>query len=62
MTGPAIRISNLATRFGEVWIHKGVDLDVERGELVSLVGGSGSGKTTLSAAWWSGCCCPMQEP
>ncbi len=44
---PAIRIKNLATRFGDVWIHKGLDLDVAPGELVSLVGGSGSGKTTL---------------
>ena len=47
MTTPVIRIRDLSTRFGEVWIHKGLDLDIERGELVSLVGGSGSGKTTL---------------
>lgn len=44
---PAISIRNLHTRFGEVWIHRGVDLDIAKGELVSLVGGSGSGKTTL---------------
>ena len=47
MTAPVIRIRDLSTRFGEVWIHKGLNLDVQRGELVSLVGGSGSGKTTL---------------
>jgi len=47
MTTPVIRIENLATRFGEVWIHNGLNLEVARGELVSLVGGSGSGKTTL---------------
>ena len=47
MTAPVIRIRDLSTRFGEVWIHKGLNLDVERGEMVSLVGGSGSGKTTL---------------
>ncbi|HEX8961602.1 MAG TPA: ATP-binding cassette domain-containing protein [Rhodocyclaceae bacterium] len=44
---PVISIRGLATRFGNVWIHRGLDLDIERGEMVSLVGGSGSGKTTL---------------
>ena len=47
MNGPVIRIRELCTRFGDVWIHRGLDLDIQRGELVSLVGGSGSGKTTL---------------
>ncbi len=47
MSVPAIRIRDLHTRFGEVWIHCGIDLEISRGELVSLVGGSGSGKTTL---------------
>jgi ABC-type glutathione transport system ATPase component len=47
MNAPVIRIRDLSTRFGEVWIHKGLNLDIERGEMVSLVGGSGSGKTTL---------------
>ena len=46
-TTPVIRIRNLYTRFGDVWIHRGLDLDIQRGEMVSLVGGSGSGKTTL---------------
>jgi phospholipid/cholesterol/gamma-HCH transport system ATP-binding protein len=47
MTNSVIRIRDLCTRFGDVWIHRGLDLDIQRGELVSLVGGSGSGKTTL---------------
>jgi phospholipid/cholesterol/gamma-HCH transport system ATP-binding protein len=42
-----ISIRDLATRFGETWIHRGLNLDIAAGELVSLVGGSGSGKTTL---------------
>lgn len=44
---PVIRIRDLHTRFGETWIHRGIDLDIAAGEMVSLVGGSGSGKTTL---------------
>jgi phospholipid/cholesterol/gamma-HCH transport system ATP-binding protein len=47
MSPPVIRIRDLCTRFGDVWIHRGLDLEIQRGELVSLVGGSGSGKTTL---------------
>ncbi|MGE5467991.1 MAG: ABC transporter ATP-binding protein [Ignavibacteria bacterium] len=44
---PAVSVRGLETRFGDAWVHRGLDLEVPRGELVSLVGGSGSGKTTL---------------
>jgi phospholipid/cholesterol/gamma-HCH transport system ATP-binding protein len=47
MTQPVISVRGVSTRFGEVWVHRDIDLEVARGELVSLVGGSGSGKTTL---------------
>jgi phospholipid/cholesterol/gamma-HCH transport system ATP-binding protein len=47
MTEAVISIRGLDTRFGKTWVHRGLDLEIERGELVSLVGGSGSGKTTL---------------
>jgi len=44
---PVISVRGLGTRFGSDWVHRGLDLAVDRGEIVSLVGGSGSGKTTL---------------
>jgi phospholipid/cholesterol/gamma-HCH transport system ATP-binding protein len=44
---PVISIRELHTRFGDAWVHRDLNLDIEAGELVSLVGGSGSGKTTL---------------
>ena len=42
-----IEVKNLWTQFGDHVVHRDVNLAVERGEVVSLVGGSGSGKTTL---------------
>lgn len=47
MGAPIIRIKNLWTQFGDVVVHQDLSLDVEQGEILSLVGGSGSGKTTL---------------
>lgn len=44
---PVIEIRGLQTRFGEHVVHQDLDLTVEEGEILSLVGGSGSGKTTL---------------
>ena len=42
-----VRLRGLTRRFGEVTAVDGVDLDIGRGELFSILGGSGSGKTTL---------------
>lgn len=43
----AIRIRGLATSFGEQVVHKDLDLDVRRGEILGVVGPSGCGKSVL---------------
>jgi phospholipid/cholesterol/gamma-HCH transport system ATP-binding protein len=45
-----IEIRNLTTKFGNTVIHKDLDLNVKKGEVLGIVGGSGSGKTTLLRA------------
>ena len=40
-------IKNLYKNFGEVEVLKGIDLQIEKGQVVSIIGSSGSGKTTL---------------
>jgi len=42
-----ITVRNLVTRFGDQIIHKDLNLDVRKGEILGIVGGSGSGKTVL---------------
>jgi polar amino acid transport system ATP-binding protein len=44
---PLVRVRGLTKSFGANQVLKGVDLDVNRGEVVALIGASGSGKTTL---------------
>ncbi|HEX4045680.1 MAG TPA: ATP-binding cassette domain-containing protein [Gammaproteobacteria bacterium] len=44
---PIIEIKNLSTYFGSTCIHKNLNLTINRGEIIGIVGGSGSGKTTL---------------
>lgn len=44
---PIIEINDLNTYLGKSWIHKSLNLTVQRGEILGIVGGSGSGKTTL---------------
>lgn len=45
--GPAIEVRGMRTAFGDHIVHEDLDLTVERGEILGVVGGSGSGKSVL---------------
>ncbi|MEU5988633.1 ABC transporter ATP-binding protein [Spirillospora sp. NPDC047418] len=44
--GPAIHVRGLEKSYKELRVLRGVDLDVERGEVLALLGSNGAGKTT----------------
>ena len=44
---PILSIHGLEKSFGPLKVLKGIDLDVQKGEVVCIIGASGSGKSTL---------------
>lgn len=47
MNNPVLQVSSLHKKFGNVEVLKGIDLNVNKGDIIALIGSSGSGKTTL---------------
>ncbi|GAA6118253.1 ABC transporter ATP-binding protein [Acidovorax sp. FG27] len=46
-TGPVLTVTGLGKHYGEEAVFRGVDLQVQRGEFIAIVGDSGVGKSTL---------------
>ena len=44
---PIVDITGLWTKYGRTVVHQDLNLEIEQGEIMSIVGGSGTGKTTL---------------
>ena len=42
-----LKISDLHTHYGVIHALKGINMEVSKGEIVSLIGSNGAGKTTL---------------
>ena len=47
MTTPLLCVRGVKTYYGRVQALKGVDLDINEGEIVTLIGANGAGKSTL---------------
>jgi len=45
--GPIIRVNNLVAHYGDRRILDHVNMEIQRGEVMVIMGGSGSGKSTL---------------
>jgi phospholipid/cholesterol/gamma-HCH transport system ATP-binding protein len=47
MSEPVIEIKGMKNYLGAQWVHKDINLEVQKGEILAIIGGSGSGKTTI---------------
>jgi branched-chain amino acid transport system ATP-binding protein len=47
MTAPLLAVRGVKTFYGNIMALKGVDLEVNEGEIVTLIGANGAGKSTL---------------
>src|SRR5258706_2839393 len=47
ISGEIVRIEGLGFSYGDLPIFRGLTLNIERGQVVSILGGSGTGKSTL---------------
>ena len=47
MSEPMVKAEGVHKRFGRLEVLKGIDLEVQRGEVMCLLGPSGSGKSTF---------------
>ena len=45
--GPAVEVRGLRSAFGDNLVHDDLDLTLNRGEVLGVVGGSGTGKSVL---------------
>ncbi len=50
MSGAALRVEELRVSYGGIAAVKGISLEVERGEIVTLIGANGAGKTSTLKA------------
>ena len=47
MSDPVVRVRGLHKYFGDLEVLKGIDIDIDSGEVVVVFGRSGSGKSTF---------------
>jgi phospholipid/cholesterol/gamma-HCH transport system ATP-binding protein len=47
VTAPLIKFTNVTKAFGQKVVYRGLDLEIQRGEAVTIIGGSGVGKSVM---------------